>query len=80
MFLVVYSIQRPEGFKGSTCCQQDFIPARVHGNKLCDVIDATFVSDPHAILQRAVTGDLFLAEDGISCLLLGLHQKEKSDL
>lgn len=74
MFLVVHSIQRPKGFKGSTCCQQDFIPTRMHSHKLRDVIDSTFVSDPHAIFQRAVAGDLLLGEDGESgALLYGLR-------
>lgn len=74
MFLVVDSIQRPKGFKVPACRQQDFIPTRMHGHELGDVIDATFVSDPHAIFQRAVTGDLFLGEDGESRgLLYGLH-------
>lgn len=84
MFLIVHSIQRPKGFKGSTCRQQDFIPTRMHGHKLCDVIDSTFVSDPHTIFQRAMTGDLFLGEDGKSrsllygCVcLLSLHRREQ---
>lgn len=63
MFVVVYSIQGPKGFEGPTCCQQDFVSTGVHGYKLGDVIDAAFVSDPHAIFQRAVLCDFFLAED-----------------
>lgn len=74
MFLAVYSIQRPKGFKGPACRQQDFIPTRVQGHKLSDVIDAASVSDPHAIFRRAVLCDFFLAKDG-RCrgLLCGLH-------
>lgn len=64
MLLVVYSVHSPKGFNSPTCCQHDFISTRVLGHKLCDVIDATFVSHPHAVLQGAVLGDLHLAEDG----------------
>lgn len=66
MFLVVHSIQRPKGFEGSTCRQQDLLSTGMHGHKLCDVVDATFVGDPDTIFKSAVTGDLFLGEDGKS--------------
>lgn len=66
MFLIVHGIQRPKGFKRSTCRQQDLISTGMHGHKLCDVIDATFVGDPDTIFESAVTGDVFLGEDGKS--------------
>lgn len=84
MFLVVHSIQRPKGFEGPTCRQQDLISTRMYGHELCDVVDATFVGDPDTILKSAVTGDLILGEDGKSWAflygplgLLGLHKRRQ---
>lgn len=86
MFLVVYSIQSPKGFKCPARCQQDFIPTWVHGHKLSNVIDAAFVSHPHTIFQRAVLCDFFLPENGkrgglvygLRCVsLLSLHRRDE---
>lgn len=75
MLTVVHGVERPEGLQGAPCCQQDLIPTRVHGHELCDVIDASFVGDPDAVLQRAVTGDLLLGVDWERWgLLNGLHR------
>lgn len=82
MFLVVHGIQSPKRFKSSTCCQQDFIAPRVHRHKLCDVVDAAFVSDPHSVFQTAVLCDFIVAEDRTRRLsdicLLGLNKNREN--
>lgn len=79
MLLIVYRIKRPEGLNGTTCCHHDFLPTRVHGNKLGNVIDAAFVGDPHAIFQGAMLCNFLLADDRKpGALLYSLHRKRGS--
>lgn len=76
MLLIVYRIKRPEGLNGTTCCHHDFLPTRVYGNKLGNVIDTALVGDPNAIFQGPMPCNFLLADDRKrGALLYSLHRK-----